>query len=232
MKSYVITIKNEELSEDAAHKLILSSLKVQNDFEIERFDAVKPDQVHDLMKEYGLVWNYPWQGQIMDMKSGLLKSAYITNEKKKRIACFLSHYQLWKQCFENNEDILVFEHDALFQRKLNLDLTASSKYDIIALNDPRGATRRASVYWNKMQESENEVLQVPMIDDMKVPQGLPGNSAYHIKPAGAKKLLSLVDEFGMWPNDSIMCRQLMPNKLGVVRTPFTKVQGLASTTSL
>ena len=71
----------------------------------------------------------------------------------------------------------------------------------------------------------------PTIDDFNVPQGLAGNSAYVIKPEGAKKMLALADEHGMWPNDALMCKQLIPT-LGVTRNFYTRVQGLRSTTTL
>lgn len=47
---------------------------------------------------------------------------------------------------------------------------------------------------------------------------------------GAKKMLNLVAEYGLWPNDAIMCRQLVPN-LGVTKEYYTKVLGFGSTTS-
>jgi hypothetical protein len=70
----------------------------------------------------------------------------------------------------------------------------------------------------------------PWIDKPVVPQGLAGNSAYIIKPAGAKQMLDLVNEFGLWPNDAIMCRQLVP-KLGVTRKFYTTRQNIKSTTT-
>jgi GR25 family glycosyltransferase involved in LPS biosynthesis len=38
---------------------------------------------------------------------------------------------------------------------------------------------------------------------------LAGNSAYVIKPHAAQQLIDLVDSIGAWPNDAIMCRQLI-----------------------
>ena len=63
-----------------------------------------------------------------------------------------------------------------------------------------------------------------------IAQGIGGNSAYYIKPEGAKKLLELVDEYGAWPNDALMCHQLVAN-LGVTKTHYTTVQRLPSTTT-
>ena len=73
--------------------------------------------------------------------------------------------------------------------------------------------------------------RAPTIDDITVPQGLAGNSAYIIKPQGAKHMLNLVKEYGLWPNDALMCKQLVPN-LYVTRKFFTTVQHTRSTTTL
>jgi len=72
------------------------------------------------------------------------------------------------------------------------------------------------------------IQPVPTIDEFNVPQGLAGNSAYIIKPAGAKAVLDATKEHGLWPNDAIMCKQII-NNLGVTKTYYTRVQGLPST---
>ena len=64
-----------------------------------------------------------------------------------------------------------------------------------------------------------------------MPQGLAGNSAYIIKPYFAEKLLNKLKEKGAWPNDALMCKQIIPT-LGVTRNFYTRVQGLRSTTTL
>ena len=128
--------------------------------------------------------------------------------------------------------ICILEHDARFIKKLPSDRTfRNSKYDIIGINDPSMATRKSKLYHDKILEGTQFFQPVPTIDDFNVPQGLAGNSAYVIKPEGAKKMLALADEHGMWPNDALMCKQLIPT-LGVTRNFYTRVQGLRSTTTL
>lgn len=232
MKAYVITLKNNSVSESSASTLIASSARVKNDFEIEIFDAITPDQAYELMHEHGLTWDYPWTGQILDMKSGLLKTAYPTKDPRKRIACFLSHYTLWKQCANLNESCFIFEHDAVFTNRVEIDILKNSSYDVIGINNPIGATRRASIFNAEVMKATGRIVNVPKIDEENVPQGLAGNSAYFIKPDGAARLLRLVDEFGAWPNDAIMCRQMMPKRLGVFKPYCTTVQKTTSTTSL
>lgn len=232
MKALVITIENNPTSINAAQKVINSSAKVENIFIPEQFKAITPENVNAKMKEHRLSWNYPSVGEEYDLKSGLRKSAYQTANPKRRIACFLSHYEQWKQCAESGEAMIVLEHDAYFTAKVDVDMLEKSSYNIIGLNNPMGATRRANVFHKQVQERSKGVLPCPKVDLDHVPQGLAGNSAYYIKPEGAKKMLELVKEFGAWPNDAIMCRQLLGGKLGVTNPYYTKVQGLVSTTSL
>ena len=232
MKAYVITIEGNEISETASQHCIESSWRVKNEFPIERFDAIVPGEVKALMRhQYKIEWNYPWEGEVLDFATGLVKKAYPTRNKDARIACALSHLALWEQCFDEREPILVLEHDAIFTKKLSYESLLKFRYGIIGINEPFGATRMATVFHRMVQESKTDVANVPRIDNIKVPQGLAGNSAYVIKPWAAEEMLELVNDFGLWPNDALMCYQLFP-LLGVSKTYYTKVQRTASTTTL
>lgn len=230
MKAVAIVIKDNELSETGYARLVQSSKSVGNDFEVERLDAITPSNVDWFMENAGLRWNYPWQGEVNDFATGLKKSAYKTANPKARIACACSHYILWNTSILENTPVLVLEHDAYFTHKIDFDPN-DTKADIIGINDPLGATRRSQLYRDKIQQSDQPFQLVPWIDDITVPQGLAGNSAYIIKPQGASALIKLISLYGLWPNDAIMCRQLI-SKLGVTKKFYTKVQGLVSTTSL
>ena len=230
MKAYCIALKDNKVSQRSYKELVKSSKSVKNDFDIQMFEAVTPEKVEKIMREFDVAWNYPWKGSQIDFSSGLRKSAYETKDPLKRIACALSHYMLWKKCSRNGP-ILVLEHDAYFIKKLDTEYLLNSSYGIIGINDPRGATRLSFKFHDMLQNSKDDITGIPHIDDVKVPQGLAGNSAYIMKPSHAEHMLKMVKEFGMWPNDALMCRQLVPN-LGVSKTYYTRVQGTTSTTSL
>lgn len=238
MKAYVITVKDNEVSEKAAAACIDSHSKVNNDFPIEIYYGITPDKVDFEFRFLHFRWMYPWDKERVDIRSGLKLTPYTTKDPKKRIACFLSHYNLWLNCVQMKRPILVLEHDAIFTRQFNYQYTLDSKYGIIGINNPIGATRRASVFDNQVQMTRSikpdadEVVPVPTVDNFDVPQGLAGNSAYVIKPDGAQRLLDVVTEHGAWPNDAIMCKQLLPNVLGVTKKYYTRVQGTKSTTTL
>lgn len=227
MKAHIITLSGVSTSVNAAERCIASAKNIS----IKKFEAINEKQVETLMKQMQIKWNYPWEGEVLDVSSGLKKSAYTTANPLRRMACFLSHYLLWKKCAEQDETLVVLEHDALFTRPFDETAFSQSKFDIISMNDPRGATRRAGSYHDQLQSNTNVIQRVPTIDDIQVPQGLPGNSAYIIKPKGAKLMIDLTREFGAWPNDALMCKQLV-SSLGASRIYYTKTQGTKSTTTL
>lgn len=232
MRAFAITMWQHEGSEMGFKRLQQSWESSKQSFPLKRFTAVTYDDDTDaIMKSHNIKWNYPWEEAELDWASGLLKSPYPTKNPKARIACALSHYAIWKKCYNEGESILVLEHDSVFTKTLNYKFILDSKYDIIGINDPRGATRLSQLFHNTVVENIHPVQRPPLIDHSHIPQGIAGNSAYIIKPSGAKKMLDLVDEYGLWPNDAIMCRQLV-STLGVTKEYYTKVLGFGSTTSL
>ena len=250
MDAYIISITNNHESTVATRRLMLSIKDSKSDINAFVYDAVTPRNLEESMNKVfpkssilpPISYTYPTEGTRFDMKSGLQLSAYPTKDLRKRIACFMSHYNLWLKCITDDKPIMILEHDALFTDKFQYSkIEDRFKGDILALNSPLGATRRASLYRDKIREIVDKkakkpkdnisIVLVPWIDDKIVPQGLPGNSAYIIKPAGAKKLVELTNEHGIWPNDALMCKQLMPGKLQQVFPWYTKVQKIDSHTS-
>ena len=230
MKAYAIVIDGNEISELGYGRLAKSSWDVENEFTLERFNAIIPSNVLDLMESDQIRWNYPWEGQVTDFQTGLIKTAYQTKDFRKRMACAMSHYCLWVKSFETRENILVLEHDAEFTNKLDVDIE-KTVFGILGVNSPLGATRKSQLYHDVIQRNSSLYQEVPYVDDIKIPQGLAGNSAYIITSWAAKELIDKVREYGLWPNDAIMCRQLFPF-LGVTKKYYTKTQGLKSTTTL
>jgi hypothetical protein len=232
MKAFAIVVPSNNISMSGFNELNESYKKYGHAEGLEMHEAIELHKVEGFCGGNGLVWNYPLEGQISDIKSGLIKSAYQTADLRKRMSCFLSHWYLWQKCKTLDETILILEHDSRFIKKLPADITfARANYDIIGINDPSMATRKSKVYHDKILERSEFFQPVPRIDEFNVPQGLAGNSAYVIKPEGAKLMIELTQEYGMWPNDALMCYQLVP-RLGVTRNFYTRIQGLRSTTTL
>jgi hypothetical protein len=232
MKAYAIVVPGNQISMSGFNELKESYDKYGHDDGFEMHEAIELNKVEGYCGGNGLFWNYPWEGQELDMKSGMLKSAYNTTDKRKRMSCFLSHWYLWQKCKNLDETILILEHDSRFIKRLPAHSTFEKcNFDIIGINDPSMATRKSKVYHDKILEKTDLFQSVPRIDEYNIPQGLAGNSSYVIKPAGAQLMIDLTQEYGMWPNDALMCYQLVP-KLGVTRNFYTRIQGLRSTTTL
>ena len=231
MIARIITLDNSEASKKAAIKCLDSSKAVGNKFDIETLWAVTPEQVPMIMNANMFQWSYPIDGHRDDFATGLSLRSYPTAVIERRIACFLSHWLCWKQSVETNKPVLVLEHDAIFTDRFDPKEIIDSKFEVVGINDPRGATRRANVYHEAVLKFTAPIQQVPTIDEFNIPQGMAGNSAYLIKPSMAKKVIDKFKEVGMWPNDALMCKQIF-NNIGQTKQYYTTVQGIESTTSL
>ena len=231
----VIKMTDNEVSMEAFSNLQDSSYRVGNDFRPEIFEATIAENAEDHMSKLLLKWNYPWEGVVTDLKTGLKKSAYQTKNRLNRIACAVSHYRLWAVCAKTDEPMLIMEHDAIFIQKFRYDnLLEDNHYNIIGINNPIGNTRKSHEFHKILQQSvdrENTgIVPVPTIDNFDIPQGLAGNSAYIIKPKGARMCIKAASEHGLWPNDALMCKQLIPH-MGVTKAYYTNTQRVVSTTT-
>ena len=273
MKAYIISMLNDHDSTVATRRLLRSIESTKSNIDAMTFNAVTPETMDENIKRlFGsqmpyakIQYTYPKTEaeNRLDILSGLKLSAYVNKDIRKRISCFLSHYSLWRLCYQMKEPIMILEHDALFKRTFDYtNIKDRFTGTVLGINDPRGATRKARVYdvncqkrqqildeqWKQNNKGKHQLSQMgradeysppeyqlftaPNVDgDNSVPQGLAGNSAYIIKPQGAADLMGLVAEHGFWPNDAIMCKQLMPRQLMQLYPYVTVVQGLQSTTS-
>ena len=217
LPAFVIAIPGHAASQTAADVCIESIHATGSALAPVKWPAVTPDTLEVCE------WRWPAKKKITCAYTGLTLTAYKNRDVQARIACAQSHYQLWQQCVDMDEIICILEHDAVFTRRFD---QTDFEGGAMALNDPAGATFRAQEYDQALMPGVNAV---PWITDRIIPQGLPGNSAYVIKPWAAQQLIDAQHSIGWWPNDAIMCRQLF-DWLRVVKPYYTRVQGLASTT--
>lgn len=217
MKAFIITIFDNSNSVKYANVCLNSIKETKSDIDACLFSAITPETMFEV------TWTWPSRKKQTCSKTGLLLTAYKNADINKRISCAQSHYLLWKKCVELNETICILEHDAIFVKKFDVK---EFNGGAMSINSPLSATFKDIEYNDALQEKENEV---PWIADKTIPQGLPGNSAYLIKPWAAQKAIELQDTIGWWPNDAIICKQLCP-WLSVYKPYITKVQNINSTT--
>lgn len=249
MPAYVITMMNNSSSLYATRKLLNSIRTTNSQVSPIIWPATVPETIiPDIVSIYGeaganikYTWPQDPSADGIDYKTGLYKRAYKAVNVNNVIACAVSHMKLWKHCVDTNTPIMILEHDAIFTQMFeysHLFRNPDANFEnggICGLNDPRGATRKAKVFFDKAVAYGNKgVFKVPSVDEIgddPLPQGLAGNSAYVIKPFAAKQLLDKVIEIGIWPNDALMCKQLFPwMRISVPFYTTVQQQGKSTTT--
>ena len=114
------------------------------------------------------------------------------------MACFHSHWRLWKRCVELDEPILIFEDDVIFERGwhpvewTDVLLVATGK---TVYQDPW--------YAEKLYNPQEPPIAVPL--NRKV---MPGAVGYGLTPAGARKLTEFYKNCFL-PADNAMNAQVV-----------------------
>ena len=232
MTAHIISIRGNKDSESSARACIDSHKEVGNTFPIQRFDVVTPATSGQILKDLGISWDFPDEGERKCPHTGLLLHAYKNRggDPAPRIACFASHAELWFHCAAGSEPIIVLEDDAVWVQKLgDPEWRMGGGWGMVGLNDPRGATRRAGIYHGAcLNAGPDRLIPVPQVDSLEIPQGLAGHSAYILTPWAAKLLLEEARTIGGRPNDCLACMQRFP-WLGQSTPYFTRVSGRPST---
>lgn len=236
MRAFVIKLKGQQKPEVEA---LRNSIKdTQSPLSLNVWEATTPDTFQRDLNRLKHIdpkhWKWTWptnqRQDGLDLKTGVYKFMYQAAHQEKKVATSLSHVSLWDVCVQLDEPIIIFEADALLTRRFEPD--AMGNHDVVGLNDPRGATRRGNLFHGIVSKNIgiHKAPNINMTDEPPMPQGLAGHSAYYITPNGAKKLLDKIPEYGMWPNDAYMCKELFP-WIRVIYPYFTRVQGTKSTTT-
>lgn len=250
----IIGNMNQSASLAAMRNLKVSIVNTKSTLDVFHLECVTPETLDLHLESLGYSqkdWTYPDPGVTEQFthvdefgsRTAMILTGYKTTNVQKVMACLASHMIMWHMCISMRIPIMILEHDALFVKKFDWQqfkrqhIKKLKGTSVVALNNPLGATRKAATYYDKVTrslEAKEDIVDIPLVDDEKTrtraPQGLPGNSAYIIYPQAAKELFNLIDVYGLWPNDAIMCNQLLPG-LKIAYPFFTQVQGLRSTTT-
>ena len=105
MKAYIITVKGNELSEQSAKKT----------FDSAKWAGLEPELFYGVNK-YDANWYLHNLKLKVDNTDGVFtKVSY----KEPTIACFISHFLLWKKSLEKRKTFVILEHDVTFYDKFN-----------------------------------------------------------------------------------------------------------------
>jgi len=154
MKAYVITVP---IALELANRCIESARYSSIDVEI--FNAITP----------------------ADNPSSLFATESLPVEKfdgewsriDNSLACFMSHFTLWKQCAKGDENFLILEHDAVLRGTIPVDI------------EFKGCLSLGRPSYGKFKRPEAEGVHKLMSK-----QYFPGAHAYMLKPEAAKALIT------------------------------------------
>ena len=196
MDARVIVLRDNAYSRDVGRRCVGSA-----DIPIETVDAVRGEDALSTLRALGIKWTWgPGYGSLRHKPYG--------GDHARRVACFLSHYMLWTECALRDEPMLILEHDAVFIRSF-ADFPVQDVKVACMINDPRRATPLGDWWHREMEKRGPGIWPKTTVFEDSRPDGLAGNSAYVITPAGALWLFEIVKEIGAWPNDALLCRQLV-----------------------
>ena len=193
MEARVITIIGDEYSERVADRCIASA-----NIPVKKFAACTGSESRSRLERWRLEWTWG------NGYKGMEHKPYGGNHDR-RVACFISHYELWMLCAARDKPLLILEHDAVFVRPFK-EFEFES---VCMINDPLGATPRGRWWHEQMIKRGPGVWPKTKVFDDTRPDGLAGGSAYVMQPAAANQLIELAHSIGAWPNDALICRQLV-----------------------
>ena len=177
MKNYVITILDNNKSCIAANRCISSANKF--DMIVEKYPAYTPADNPNLIMQ----------------KESILTQGF-ENNKFSRIepmkAAFLSHYSLWKKSIELNQEITIFEHDAIVLDPIPNVLIYEG---CINLGKPSYGR------WNDPFKLG--------VNPLTSKRYFPGAHAYRVNPRGAKILVDHAKRWAM-PTDVFLNVEFFP----------------------
>ena len=167
IKAYVITLKNNNLSESLSNRCVDSLKNVGMSYSIwPAFDGTNGNDIFvpDHLKE-----------------KDFLSWIKLSNDRmtKSEIGLFLSHFSLWAHCCTINEPIVILEHDAIMVKPYKLHKYPNSIYYL----------------GNELQDPSNPTMQWFFIRDSYY--FMAQSHAYAIDPAMARNLVSHTIKYGI-----------------------------------
>jgi glycosyl transferase family 25 len=187
MKYYIIRLKNNEISEKHASECVEQAK--QFGIDVEFFDAVNGLVYQEHINRLGIKPKYKFKKG----RAGVF-------------GCFLSHYYLWKKCYEDNIPFVILEHDGYFIKPLE-DNILEKFQDVLKLDDLDPFSRS---YNNLINEQANLPVSIKkyhnstakFLEKNQTGNYMRGAYGYIIKPHAAKKIVDWISVNGFVPADN------------------------------
>lgn len=200
MKGYIIHLPKSEISVDEANK-------TKHDLEAVGIQPI----LFEGCDRYD-VWQEFIDNDFKIKNITRFGGGYYSSE----IATFISHFKLWERCLELNENIIIFEHDAMLTKLFSIDDIKNFNGDLLNLGEPNWGKRvwdgdgilKRKVCTECFDEYNSFVDWAPDMCDCNT-QWLFGAHSYLISPSGAKKLIKDIKSNGIMPADLSLNQEVM-----------------------
>jgi GR25 family glycosyltransferase involved in LPS biosynthesis len=193
MKSYIIRLKHNDISEKYADLGVAQARKFGVD--VEYFDGINGLDYQQHVTQLGIEPRYKFKKG----RAGVF-------------GCFLSHYYLWQQCAAGNQPFLILEHDGYFVRPLPNHILDTFT-DVLKLDnlDPYSkhyntvvtAQLTQPIVVNKYHNPQAKTLNdgSDFVEKIGTGNYLRGAYSYIIKPHAAQQLIDWIKKNGFVPAD-------------------------------
>ena len=194
MKSFIIRLKDNSISEKYAAECV-SKAKEFN-VNVNYFDAINGLEYSKHLSELNIHPRYKFKKG----RAGVY-------------GCFLSHYYLWKKCYEDDIPYLILEHDGYFVKPLPENILDTFT-DVFKLDnlDPY------SKFYNSMLMYEQELnitvekyhnSKAKFLEKNKTGNYMRGAYGYIIKPHAAKQIIDWISVNGFVPADQQLGNEIV-----------------------
>lgn len=186
MKTFIIRLKNNNISEKHANECIEQAAKFGID--VEYFDAINGLDYSAHLAELKIAPRYKFKKG----RAGVF-------------GCFLSHYYLWKKCVEFNEPFIILEHDGYFIRAIPDDILDKFT-DVLKLDnlDPYSKSYDSNIAAEQLLDlkiNKYHNSQAKFLEKNQTGNYMRGAYSYIIKPHAAKKIIEWISVNGFVPAD-------------------------------
>jgi GR25 family glycosyltransferase involved in LPS biosynthesis len=203
MKSKIIRLKDIDLSKRLSKECIIAAKRFG--LQIEEFDAINGLDFPNHFSKY----NLKPAKKFKKFRAGVF-------------GCFLSHFYLWMECFQNQEPYLILEHDGFFIKPLPTDVCDKFQ-DILKLDSENPFSKDYSRTIDEQKNNNIEITEIHFNEQVIEKAGYYSLGAYGyiIKPHAAKQLIDWIAENGFLPADQQIASNIC--KIETVRPTIVRL---------
>lgn len=215
----ICIVEDTPESEHNYMSLINSAGVSMNRFPINRFYMTTRNTYANELDIFALDFDWPEDEKEPDIDLGIVKMPLNQDYTRMKYRA-MTHYRLWDYAIETQQTVLILEDSVRFTKKLDLDFSKTS-WQVVSINNPKHCVDRWDHYTREVMKSKADISPIPYYMESYNLLTLPDAVSYFVTPEGATQLILNVDEYGLWPVEKMLSKQLY-DKMAVSKKFYTK----------